>query len=59
MTCLACRCFSRYEEEWPLPPGVAQRRVIYNTYHILNHYVLFGGGYAGQAQRMMDQVIKM
>jgi fructosamine-3-kinase len=51
--------YQGYEEEWPLPPGFANRRTIYNLYHILNHYVLFGGGYAPQAQRMMDQIMKI
>jgi fructosamine-3-kinase len=51
--------YEGYEEEWPLPPGFESRRTIYNLYHILNHYVLFGGGYAPQAQRMMDQIMKM
>lgn len=52
-------CRNRYEKEWPLPPGSEQRQVIYNVYHILNHHVLFGGGYLGQAQRMLGQILKM
>jgi len=45
-----------YNEEWPLAPGYEKRKVIYNLYHILNHIVLFGGGYRSQAQRMIDQI---
>jgi fructosamine-3-kinase len=30
---------------------------VYNLYHILNHYNLFGGGYAGQAQRMIGSLL--
>lgn len=48
-----------YNEEWPLPPGWERRQVVYNLYHILNHIVLFGGGYRSQAQRMIDQIMKM
>ena len=46
-----------YEEIWPRPAGWAIREKVYNLYHVLNHYVLFGGGYASQAQRMIDQII--
>lgn len=37
------------------PP--AQPKVIYNLYHVLNHYVLFGGGYLAQAQSMMGTIL--
>jgi fructosamine-3-kinase len=46
-----------YREAWPLDPGYAVRRTLYNLYHILNHANLFGGGYAGQAHRMMAQLL--
>ena len=51
--------YKGYEDEWPLPAGHEQRRTVYNLYHILNHDVLFGGGYAGQARRMIDQILSM
>ncbi|MEW6119319.1 MAG: fructosamine kinase family protein [Pseudomonadota bacterium] len=41
-----------YRAGWPLDPGYATRRTLYNLYHILNHANLFGGGYAAQAARM-------
>jgi len=50
--------YSTYEDEFPLPEGHELRRTIYNLYHILNHYVLFGGGYLGQAKSMMDKILK-
>jgi fructosamine-3-kinase len=50
--------YQGYESEWPLPAGHEQRRTIYNLYHILNHDVLFGGGYIRQAQGMIDQILK-
>ncbi|HEX2255046.1 MAG TPA: fructosamine kinase family protein [Thermoanaerobaculia bacterium] len=37
-----------YEEEWPLPPGSAERLEIYQLYHLLNHLNLFGAGYRGR-----------
>jgi fructosamine-3-kinase len=46
-----------YQEEWPLEPGYERRRDLYNLYHVLNHLNLFGGGYLGQAQRMIDRLL--
>ncbi|MFP5409910.1 MAG: fructosamine kinase family protein [Gammaproteobacteria bacterium] len=46
-----------YREAWPLDAGYAVRKTLYNLYHILNHANLFGGGYAGQAQRMAAQLL--
>ncbi len=40
---------SAYEEVKPLAAGYEERRDIHNLYHVLNHAILFGGGYAGQA----------
>eukprot|EP00638_Chattonella_subsalsa_P009737 CAMPEP_0117754968 /NCGR_PEP_ID=MMETSP0947-20121206/13164_1 /TAXON_ID=44440 /ORGANISM="Chattonella subsalsa, Strain CCMP2191" /LENGTH=339 /DNA_ID=CAMNT_0005574197 /DNA_START=139 /DNA_END=1158 /DNA_ORIENTATION=- len=50
--------YSAYEEAWPISPGFEQRKTIYNLYHILNHFVLFGGGYIGQAQSMISRIMK-
>ena len=46
-----------YNRAWPLDAGYARRKTLYNLYHILNHANLFGGGYANQAQGMMEQVL--
>ena len=51
------RFYSAYNEAWPLDPGYSTRRTLYNLYHILNHYHMFGGGYGGQALRMMEQLL--
>lgn len=48
-----------YEDEWALPEEHEKRRTIYNLYHILNHEVLFGGGYASQARSMIEQILRM
>jgi len=45
--------YAAYNEAWPLDPGYRVRRDLYNLYHVLNHFNLFGGGYAGQAQRLI------
>jgi len=49
--------YQAYNTVRPQKPGWQLRETVYNTYHILNHYVLFGGGYFDQACRMMDRVI--
>ncbi|WP_456417207.1 fructosamine kinase family protein [Thiolapillus sp.] len=49
--------YAAYNNAWPLDPGYAVRKTLYNLYHILNHANMFGGGYAGQAQRMMEQLL--
>ena len=51
------RFYAAYNEVWPLDAGYASRRDLYNLYHILNHLNLFGGGYAGQAQGMIDRLL--
>lgn len=47
-----------YNENYPVSEGFLLRKTIYNLYHILNHYVLFGGGYLNQANSMIDTIIK-
>jgi fructosamine-3-kinase len=49
--------YRAYRQEWPLDDGYPRRRTLYNLYHILNHLNLFGGGYAGQAEQMMDSLL--
>jgi fructosamine-3-kinase len=40
--------YAAYEAEWPLPEGCERRAIVYNLYHLLNHFNLFGGGYLPQ-----------
>lgn len=49
--------YGAYEEAWPLDAGYRVRKSLYNLYHILNHFNLFGGGYASQAEHMMDSLL--
>lgn len=46
-----------YREAWPLDAGYGVRRALYNLYHVLNHYTLFGGGYLDQAERMTERLL--
>ena len=50
--------WSKYNECWPSSEGFELRKTVYNLYHILNHFVLFGGGYLTQAQMMMGTILK-
>ncbi len=34
------------------------RRTLYNLYHVLNHFNLFGGGYLGQAEAMIGRLLE-
>jgi fructosamine-3-kinase len=47
-----------YNEVWPLDDGYKQRKALYNLYHIVNHFNLFGGGYESQANRMIEQILR-
>jgi protein-ribulosamine 3-kinase len=49
--------YAAYRAAYPLDAGYATRRELYNLYHILNHANLFGGGYARQAEQMMQKLL--
>ena len=49
--------YAAYRATYPLDPGYATRRELYNLYHILNHANLFGGGYARQAEQMAERLL--
>jgi fructosamine-3-kinase len=46
-----------YHQTWPLDRGYSERKNIYNLYHILNHFNLFGGNYIHQAERMIREIL--
>jgi len=49
--------YAAYNESWPLNDGYQKRKTLYNLYHVLNHFNLFGGSYAVQAENMLDQLL--
>jgi len=51
------RFYQAYQEAWPLDPGYPTRRDLYNLYHVLNHFNMFGGGYGNQAERMASSLL--
>jgi fructosamine-3-kinase len=50
--------YRAYQVAYPLDAGYQQRKTIYNLYHILNHFNLFGGGYGSQVNRMIESICK-
>jgi fructosamine-3-kinase len=46
---LSDRAWSAYLEAAPLDSGWRDRTPVYQLYHLLNHHLLFGGGYGAQA----------
>ena len=57
MTELFGRCpeafYRAYSEITPIDSGYADRRDLYNLYHLLNHLNLFGGSYLGSVQGIL------
>lgn len=49
--------YETYRVEYPLDPGFPVRKHLYNLYHVLNHFNLFGGGYGAQAEGMMERLL--
>ena len=48
--------YAAYEHEWPLDPGWEGRVDLYNLYHLLNHFNLFGAGYLGGVADAMTRL---
>ena len=46
-----------YNQVWALDLGYEKRKSLYNLYHILNHFNLFGGSYASQANQMINRIL--
>lgn len=51
------RVFEAYHEAAPLRDGFRERLPLYSLYHVLNHFNLFGGGYAEQAVRIARRFV--
>lgn len=48
--------YDAYREVNEVLPGYADRREIYNLYHLLNHLNLFGGSYYGAVMRIIKRL---
>jgi fructosamine-3-kinase len=49
--------YAAYNAAWALDSGYVVRKMLYNLYHILNHFNLFGSGYGEQAARMTERLL--
>ena len=49
--------YSAYEAHSPLPNGYQLRRELYNLYHLLNHFNLFGGGYLSRCEHIINRLL--
>jgi fructosamine-3-kinase len=49
--------YQAYREAWPIDPGYRARKTLYNLYHVLNHFNLFGGGYQRQVEAMIQSLL--
>lgn len=49
------RFYDAYEAAWPLEVGYAERRDLYNLYHLLNHLNLFGNSYASSVTAILKR----
>ena len=47
--------YRAYDEAAGLQAGWRERLPLYNLYHLLNHLNLFGAGYLGQVQGILDR----
>jgi protein-ribulosamine 3-kinase len=51
--------YQGYNRGWCLSPEYQTRKTLYNLYHVINHYNLFGGGYGQQAVSMARQLLSV
>lgn len=49
--------YAAYNSTWRLDSGYSVRKMLYNLYHIINHFNLFGGGYLRQAESMTQRLL--
>lgn len=49
--------YASYRSAWSLDQGYGVRKTLYNLYHVLNHFNLFGGGYGAQAEDMICRLL--
>lgn len=49
--------YAAYREAYAPDAGYEVRKQLYNLYHVLNHFNLFGGAYAGQAEILVDRLL--
>jgi len=51
--------YEEYHRIFPIKNGFEKRIIIYNFYHILNHAIMFGGGYLKQVEDYVKAILNM
>ena len=51
--------YEEYHKIFPIKNGYEKRIIIYNFYHILNHAIMFGGGYLNQVEDYVKAILNM
>jgi fructosamine-3-kinase len=51
--------YQSYNAAFPLDAGYKYRKDLYNLYHILNHFNLFGGSYGVMATRAIEEIMML
>ncbi|HEU4654170.1 MAG TPA: fructosamine kinase family protein [Steroidobacteraceae bacterium] len=49
--------YTAYHSTWPLDQAAGTRITLYNLYHVINHFNLFGGHYEAQALAMANRLL--
>jgi fructosamine-3-kinase len=49
--------YAAYREAWPLLPGYATRRAVYQLWYLLVHVNLFGGDYVRQTSGVLQEAL--
>ncbi|MDJ0675526.1 MAG: fructosamine kinase family protein [Calothrix sp. MO_167.B42] len=50
--------YQGYNEVFPLDSGYESRKNLYNLYHVVNHFNLFGGSYESQTNSMISRILR-
>ena len=49
--------YTAYHAAWPLDPGYSSRKLLYQLYHLLNHFNLFGDDYARRSHSVINRLL--
>ncbi|TNJ30074.1 Fructosamine-3-kinase [Giardia muris] len=49
---------TEYSKVRKLSPNYEEKEALYNLYHILNHALMFGGGYCSEARAMIKKILE-
>ena len=50
--------YHAYHEIWPKSEGFARRQKVYQLYHLLNHFNLFGNSYTQSVESCLGKITR-